>query len=155
RRPLAGRAGPTARTEPVRPTIDAAALRRTRVPLLLVLLVIAIVAGFAAGPWALRQITGGNVPTPSVAGGALASAAPSVQATVPATPAASVAASAAPTPSGPQPSARPAFYIVQRGDSLGSIATRFGTTVQRLMDLNHISNRNRIVVGQKILLPPN
>ena len=50
---------------------------------------------------------------------------------------------------------RPAFYIVQKGDSLGSIATRFGTTVQRLMDLNHISNANRIVVGQKILLPTN
>ena len=143
-------------TEPVRPTLDAAALRRTRLPLLLVLLGIAIIAGFAAGPWALRQLSGGDVPTPSHAGGALASAAPSAQPTVPATPAASAAASAAETPaSSPQPSVRPAFYIVQKGDSLGSIASRFGTTVQRLMDLNHISNPNRIVVGQKILLPTN
>ena len=143
-------------TQPVRPTLDAAALRRTRLPLLVALLAIAIIAGFAAGPWALSKLTGGDVPTPSAAGGALASAVPSAQPTVAATPAASAAASAAATPTtSPQSSARPAFYIVQKGDSLGSIAARFGTTVQRLMDLNHISNPNRIVVGQKILLPTN
>jgi LysM repeat protein len=125
-------------------------------PLLVVLLAIAIIAGFAAGPWALRQLSGGDAPTPSDAGGALASAGPSAPPSVLATPAASVAASAAGSPlSSPRPSARPAFYIVQSGDSLGSIAARFGTTVQRLMSLNHISNPNRIVVGQKILLPTN
>jgi nucleoid-associated protein YgaU len=142
--------------EPVRPKVDVAALRRTRLPLIVVLLAIAIFAGFAAGPWALKQLTGGAVPTPSAAAGALASAAPSAQPTVPPTPVPSAAASPEATPlSSPQPSARPAFYIVQRGDSLGSIANRFGTTVQRLMDLNHISNPNRINVGQKILLPAN
>ena len=145
-----------ARTEPVRATLDAAALRRTRLPLLLVLLAIAIIGGFAAGPWALRQLTGGDAPTPSAAGGALASAAPSAQPTVLPTTAPSPVASPTATPlSSPQPSARPAFYIVQPGDSLGSIANRFGTTVQRLQQLNHISNPNRISVGQKILLPTN
>jgi hypothetical protein len=144
-------------TEPVRPTLDAAWLRRTRLPLLVVLLALAIFAGFVAGPWALRQLSGADVPTPSNAGGgAQASAAPSLQPSLAATPAASAAPTPTATPlSSPQPSARPAFYIVQRGDSLGSIAARFGTTVQRLMDLNHISNPNRIVVGQKILLPAN
>lgn len=44
-------------------------------------------------------------------------------------------------------------YIVQRGDTLGSIASRFNTTVVTLVQLNGIANPNRIFVGQSIRLP--
>lgn len=41
-------------------------------------------------------------------------------------------------------------YYVQSGDTLSSIATKFGTTVSSLASLNHINNPNVIYVGQKI-----
>lgn len=45
-------------------------------------------------------------------------------------------------------------YTVQRGDTLNSIARRFGTTVTVLLRANpHITNANRIDVGQVIYLP--
>ncbi|MEZ4867068.1 MAG: LysM peptidoglycan-binding domain-containing protein [Caldilineaceae bacterium] len=44
-------------------------------------------------------------------------------------------------------------YTVQRGDTLSAIAHRFGTTVTRLIQLNGITNANRIYVGQKLLIP--
>lgn len=46
------------------------------------------------------------------------------------------------------------YYTVRTGDSLGSIATRFGTSVGRLQSANRISNPHRIRVGQKIMIPP-
>lgn len=39
-------------------------------------------------------------------------------------------------------------YTVQRGDTLGQIATRFGTTVAALAAINGITNVNLIEVGQ-------
>ena len=44
-------------------------------------------------------------------------------------------------------------YIVERGDSLSVIANRFDTTVGRLVSLNQLASRNRISIGQQILLP--
>lgn len=41
-------------------------------------------------------------------------------------------------------------YYVQAGDTLSSIAAKFGTTVANLVSINHISNPNVIYVGQKI-----
>ncbi|QIX58942.1 hypothetical protein HCY95_01381 [Limosilactobacillus fermentum] len=41
-------------------------------------------------------------------------------------------------------------YYVQAGDTLSSIANKFGTTVSNLVSINHISNPNVIYVGQKI-----
>lgn len=41
-------------------------------------------------------------------------------------------------------------YYVQSGDTLSSIATKFGTTISNLVSINHISNPNVIYVGQKI-----
>ena len=51
-----------------------------------------------------------------------------------------------PTPSGN-------YYIVQAGDTLYSIAQRFGTTVEILCKLNNITNPDLIQVGQVIILP--
>ncbi len=44
-------------------------------------------------------------------------------------------------------------YVVERGDSLSVIARRFNTSVSRLVSLNQLSNRHRIQIGQRLLLP--
>lgn len=44
-------------------------------------------------------------------------------------------------------------YVVQRGDSLGKIATRYGVTVKQIVDLNGITNPNVITPGQKLKIP--
>jgi LysM repeat protein len=62
------------------------------------------------------------------------------------TPAASSVASAGPSTSG-------ATYKVKSGDTLSSIAARFGTTVRVLVDLNGISDPSRLRVGQVLKLP--
>lgn len=55
---------------------------------------------------------------------------------------------AAATPSGIQES-----YTVQPGDTLGSIADRFGIPLEDLMRLNGLTDPNWISVGQVLLLP--
>ena len=42
------------------------------------------------------------------------------------------------------------YYIVKYGDTLWAISRRFNTTVDKLVSLNNIANRNLIVVGQKL-----
>ena len=42
------------------------------------------------------------------------------------------------------------YYIVKYGDTLWGISRRFNTTVDKLVVLNNIANRNLIVVGQKL-----
>lgn len=42
------------------------------------------------------------------------------------------------------------YYTVKRGDTLSGIATRFGTTVGRIVSLNNIKNVNKIYAGQKL-----
>lgn len=44
-------------------------------------------------------------------------------------------------------------YIVQPGDTLGQIAARFGTTVQALVELNHIPDEDLIRIGQQLQIP--
>ena len=44
-------------------------------------------------------------------------------------------------------------YVVERGDSLSVIARRFNTSVTRLVSLNQLQSRNRIQIGQRLLLP--
>ena len=42
------------------------------------------------------------------------------------------------------------YYIVKYGDTLWAISRRFNTTVDKLVALNNIANRNLINVGQKL-----
>lgn len=56
----------------------------------------------------------------------------------------------------PAPGATPepvATYVVKSGDSLGSVAFRFGVTLDSLMAANGLDNANYIVVGQALVIP--
>jgi LysM repeat protein len=45
-------------------------------------------------------------------------------------------------------------YVVKRGDTLYSIARRYGVSMWKLASYNSIRNPNRIYVGQVIYIPP-
>jgi LysM repeat protein len=45
------------------------------------------------------------------------------------------------------------YYMVQLGDTLSSIAWRFGTTVSALMAANSIANPDFIYAGQRLVIP--
>jgi len=47
----------------------------------------------------------------------------------------------------------PSIYVVRPKDSLSKIAAAHGTTANAIAELNHLSNLNRIAVGQKLRLP--
>jgi len=44
-------------------------------------------------------------------------------------------------------------YVVGKGDSLSVIANRLGVKTRELADLNNIKDANKIVVGQKLIVP--
>jgi LysM repeat protein len=46
------------------------------------------------------------------------------------------------------------FYEIQRGDSLTSIADKFGVDLAQLIALNKIKDPNKIQAGQKLRIPP-
>lgn len=45
------------------------------------------------------------------------------------------------------------IHVVQTGDTLSSIALRYGTTVTAIMQLNGLTNPNLIYVGQQLVIP--
>lgn len=53
----------------------------------------------------------------------------------------------------PNPGGTPSTYTVVRGDTLGRIAARFGTTVAAIASANGITNINLIFVGQVLNIP--
>lgn len=44
-------------------------------------------------------------------------------------------------------------YAVAPGDTLGTIAATFGTTVEALQSINNLADRNALSVGQKLVIP--
>lgn len=44
-------------------------------------------------------------------------------------------------------------YIVQQGDSLGTIAARFGIPTEDLISVNNINNPNEIFIGMQLIIP--
>ena len=103
-----------------------------------------------------------STPSPSATTPARASpmATPSATATQTATATATAAASGTPpgTPSPmPTPTPQPSpfsEYLVQAGDTLSSIAQRFGTTVDEIVRINGLASQEVIIdVGQKLLVP--
>lgn len=95
------------------------------------------------------QVTIGAVATPTP-GGTATTATPLVLVEI--TPVAS------PTAAPPSPTAGPVgapiTYTIQPGDSLSSIAQKFGITVDELVKANNIENPNEIFAGQELTIPP-
>jgi LysM repeat protein len=67
----------------------------------------------------------------------------------------SVPCAATPTPvtQTPAPGCSGSYYTVVSGDTLYSIARRYGTTVDAITAVNYIPNPNFIYVGQRICIP--
>lgn len=57
-------------------------------------------------------------------------------------------------PPPPPPPNEESIYLTRQGDTLAQIAEKFGTTIASLMSLNRISDPNRLVLGQRIIIPP-
>lgn len=49
-------------------------------------------------------------------------------------------------------SSKKIIYIVQKGDTLSGIASKYNTTYQKLAEINNIDNPNLIYPGQKIVI---
>lgn len=54
-----------------------------------------------------------------------------------------------------QTKAMPQYYTVKRGDTLGSIAAKFGTSYQHLAQLNQIAAPYTIYVGERLVISEN
>jgi len=51
------------------------------------------------------------------------------------------------------PSSKSKVYVVKKGDTLSEIAKKYSTSVDKLVKINKIKNKNLIFPGQKIKLP--
>jgi LysM repeat protein len=89
-------------------------------------------------------------PTGTPAGAATGT--PGVSPTPGGTPVGTPPATATPAPT-PTPESPFIEYTVQPGDSLSSIAQRFGTTADELARINSITDPNTLNVGQKLQVP--
>ena len=56
-------------------------------------------------------------------------------------------------PPPPPPTGSGSTYIIQRGDTLGLIAQRFGVSLADLINANNIANPNLVFVGQVLVIP--
>ena len=95
------------------------------------------------------QPSGAATPVPLTQGSPMPPTAASLATSTPPAAASKAPASA----STPVRSASDSTYVIQRGDTLAKIATRYGVTVKQLTDLNGIKNPNMIVPGQTLKIP--
>jgi LysM repeat protein len=92
--------------------------------------------------------------SPSAEPSAVPSAAPTEVPSIAPTDAPSAAPTAAPTPAPtPAPTVAHRTYTVQSGDTLERIARRFGTTIDAIVELNNLPNRNYLSIGQVLKIP--
>ena len=45
-------------------------------------------------------------------------------------------------------------YTIEAGDTLGRIAVRFNTTVERIQALNNLADPRALRIGTKLVIPP-
>jgi LysM repeat protein len=58
-----------------------------------------------------------------------------------------------PPPATPTPPDASLLHTVRRGESLSEIARGYGVSVQAIVEANDLDNPNRIVTGQKLIIP--
>jgi len=138
---------------------------RRRTWLLVAVVVLAIglaVAALLGGP-AIADLVrdwqpgGGAVPSASSPGATLPppspTPSPSPTPTPTASPAPTPTATPSPTPR-PTPAPTPLRHTVARGDTLTSIAERYGVTVAAIRRANGIDDPSLIRIGQRLIIPP-
>lgn len=113
-------------------------------------------AGAALSTRGFGLMTSASVPTPGPSGAAddptlRATQSPSAVPTATAT--ARAVTTPTPLPATATPRSTPHTYVAQAGDSLSSIAARFGVTTQALMAANGLTNPNLINIGQVLVIP--
>jgi LysM repeat protein len=57
-------------------------------------------------------------------------------------------------PPPPPPSSEESIYLVQHGETLSSLAKKFGVTVSAIAGSNALNENARIIAGQRLLIPP-
>jgi LysM repeat protein len=90
---------------------------------------------------------------PLVVGLATSCAEQAPPATVPPAPTLAVVTATA----GPPPRATPSerqIYIVREGDTLSGISARFGVAEEAILKENPLTDRDRLFVGQELVIPP-
>ncbi len=102
-----------------------------------------LLAGIGATPTPTASPTASPTPSPT----ATPSPTPSPTATPSPTP------SPTPVPATPTPRPTVRTYRVQSGDTLSSIAARFGVSVQALINANNIADPNSLSIGQVLIIP--
>jgi LysM repeat protein len=131
-------------------------LRRRRLAMTGATVLVVGAAGAALSTRGFGLMTSASVPTPSLSNAAASDPTkqptPSPSAT-PTPTAKGRAATPSPRPATPAPRSTPQVYVAQAGDSLSSIAARFGVTTQALMAANGLTNPNLINIGQVLVIP--
>jgi LysM repeat protein len=105
----------------------------------------------ASAPQGATVVAGGGGPAPQPTPSYPTPPVPTPSYPTPPVPTPSYPTPPAPVPVPPQPT--PNRYVVQRGDTLYSIARRFGVSVWQLASINNIYNVNLIYVGQVLIIP--
>jgi LysM repeat protein len=136
--------------------------RRTLGQAILALAMILAVAALLAARLGSGTGAGGSSPSPAASASAVVAGSPTPTASLaptPTTPPPSASPQPSPTPTAtPRQTAKPSpssgrTYTVKAGDTLSSIAARFGTTVKALQQLNGISDPSLIHPGQVLKIP--
>jgi hypothetical protein len=68
-------------------------------------------------------------------------------------PTAAPEAAAAPEGATAEAAREPVTYTVEPGDSLGSIADQFNTSIEALLQANNLDDPDLLVVGQRLVVP--
>jgi LysM repeat protein len=58
-----------------------------------------------------------------------------------------------PLPASPTPASEPVVHVIKRGETLSGIARTYGVTAQAIIEANGLSNPNRIIAGQELIIP--
>lgn len=101
------------------------------------------------------QVQVGGSSSPTATPTATWTPTPTSTATTPTpTPTGTLVATATPTPTAtPLPTGQTIIHVVKTGETLYSIARRYGVSVETLAYLNKITNPSRIYVGQQLIIP--